>query len=154
MRTDQLRIEPLGLHPGLVPLTVQWHVAEFDQVGEREFWTRARQVEARLSGIPCAWIAFAGEAPVGTVSLIEHNMDTKMDLRPWLAALFVLPEYRRRGVGTSLVRRCEDEARSVGERRLYLYTLTGEAFYERLGWSVISREQYEGEDTVVMERGL
>lgn len=52
----------------------------------------AREAEARLSGIPCARVAFSGRVPVGTVSLVEHNMDTRLDLRPWLAALFVLPK--------------------------------------------------------------
>ena len=149
-----VRIEPLGLHPLLVPITVDWHIAEFDPQGEIAFWTRAREAEAQLGGIPCAWVAFLGEAPVGTVSLIEHNMDTRPDLRPWLAALFVLPEHRKRGIGTLLVRRCEEEAKSLGERRLVLYTEAAENYYLHLGWSISSREPYEGEQVVVMKRDL
>lgn len=125
---DQLRIEPLGLHPNLVPITVGWHMAESDPSGDVASWTRAREAEARLSGIPCAWVAFSGQVPVGTVSLIEHNMDIRLDLRPWLAALFVLPAFRHQGVGASLVRRCESETRTLGERRLYLYTSMAEAY--------------------------
>ena len=149
-----LRIEPLGLHPDLVPVTVTWHIGAFDPDGDAVKWTRAREAEARLSGIPCAWVAFARHEPVGTVSLTEHNMDTRPDLRPWLAALFVLPEFRRRGIGASLVRRCESEAMTLGEDRLYLYTFNAEPFYERLGWSVLSREPYEEEPVTVMERRL
>jgi GNAT superfamily N-acetyltransferase len=147
-----VRIEPLGLHPDLVAATVVWHMTEFDPEGDEEKWRRAREAEARLSGIPCAWVAFLAEEPVGTVSLVEHNMDTRLDLRPWLAALFVLPEFRRQGIGAILVRHCEEEARSLGESYLYLYTRPAEAYYEGLGWAVFSRELYEGERVTLMKR--
>lgn len=151
---DRLLIEPLGLHTDLIDTTVRWHINEFDSGGDVAFWTRAREAEAQLTGIPCAWVAFLGEAPVGTVSLVEHNMDTRLDLRPWLAALFVLPEHRHRGIGTLLVRRCEGEAKSLGESRLFLYTQAAENYYVHLSWSVISREPYEGEQVAVMKRDL
>jgi predicted N-acetyltransferase YhbS len=150
---SDLRIEPLGLHLDLVDTTVRWHLDEFDPGGDVAWWTLARRAEARLDGIPCAWVAFLDENAVGTVSLIEHNMDAKPEFTPWLAALYVLPEFRAQGIGTALVRRCEQEAAATGKRSMYLYTSI-EAFYERLGWTVRSREPYEGKTVVVMERTL
>ncbi len=70
-----LTIEPLGAHPDLVELTCEWHVPEFDPGGDMDFWLRARRREATLEGVPCAWIAFENDVPVGSVSLIEHNME-------------------------------------------------------------------------------
>ena len=145
-------IEPLGAHPDLIATTVTWHLAEFDPAGDAARWTRARTEEARLAGIPCAWVAFADEVAVGTVSLVEHNMDSRRDLAPWLAALFVVPAHRGRGIGTALVRRCEEEAWGLGVDRLYLYTAVAEGFYEQLGWVTLGQEEYEGSMETVMLR--
>jgi predicted N-acetyltransferase YhbS len=97
-------------------------------------------------------VAFVEGEPAGSVSLVQHNMDTRPELSPWLAALWVRPERRGREVGTALVRRCEEEARRLGVRRLHLFTEEASGFYERLGWSVLSQEEYKGEPVVVMVR--
>ncbi len=145
-----MRIEPLGDHPNLVTLTCEWHLPQFDPDGDMDFWLRARTEEARHGGVPCAWVAFADEEPVGSVSLVECNMDTRKDLTPWLAALFVVPEHRGRGIGAALVRRCEREAALAGAIRLHLYTERAAEYYRKLGWVVMSDEVYEGEPVTVM----
>jgi predicted N-acetyltransferase YhbS len=147
------RIEPLGDHPDLVALICEWHLREFDPTGDMDFWLRTRTREVRQGGVPCAWIAFADQEPIGSVSLVESNMDTRKDLTPWLAALFVVPEHRGRGIGTALVRRCEREAAMAGFARLYLYT-TGVEYYRRLQWVVLAEEVYEGSPWTIMGKDL
>jgi len=88
------------------------------------------------------------------VSLIESNMDTRKDLTPWLAALFVVPEHRGRGIGAALVRRCEREAALAGADRLYLYTARAIQYHRRLGWLVMSEEVYEDEPVTIMCKEL
>ena len=99
-------------------------------------------------------MAFVDGTPVGSVSLIEHNMDTRRDLTPWLAALFVLPPYRGRGIGTSLIERCESEAKAAGFDRMYLYASDARDYYPRFGWTVIANDRYEGEAVVIMAKDL
>lgn len=82
--------------------------------------------------------------------LVAHDMDTRKELSPWLAGVFVAPDYRRHGLGTALVRRAVDDATALGVRRLYLYTPTIELFYSRLGWSLVERTRYRGTDVVIM----
>lgn len=89
---------------------------------------------------------------MGSVSLIEHNMDTRMDLGPWLAALYVRPGHRGRGFGRSLIERCEHEAWTTGADRLYLYTDTARAIYEHLGWVTLGTEPYEGTIVTLMQK--
>jgi predicted N-acetyltransferase YhbS len=149
-----LTIDPRGEHRDLIPVTVDWHMREFDLSGDRDVWLRARTEEARLRGVPCAWVAFEGDTPVGCVSLVARNMETRPELTPWLAALFVLPEYRGRGVGDALVRRCQAEAEMSGFERLYLYTRGAQDFYRRLGWFPIEEDSYEGEPVTIMTRKL
>jgi N-acetylglutamate synthase-like GNAT family acetyltransferase len=86
----------------------------------------------------------------GSAMLIAHDMDIRMDLTPWLAGVFVALDYRRRGIGSTLVRRVVESAAQLGEKRLYLYTPSAEQMYLRLGWSAIERTQYRGKEVVVM----
>ena len=91
---------------------------------------------------------------VGTVSLKYHDMDTRLDLDPWLGALLVLPEWRNHGVGTMLMRRATEEARRLKVPRLYLWTHSAERLYRKLGWQVVERSDYFGKETVVMQMDL
>jgi predicted N-acetyltransferase YhbS len=150
-----LRIDPLSVHRDLIVVTVDWQMAQFDAGGDRDAWLRARTEEAlRSGGVPCAWVALLDGTPAGSVSLIAGNMDTRPELTPWLAALFVLPQYRGRGLGAALTRRCEAEARSAGFERLFLYTSHARDYYQRLGWVPMVDESYAGERVTVMTREL
>lgn len=77
-------------------------------------------------------------------------MDTRMDLTPWLAGVFVAPDFRRRGIGSALVERVVQHATQLGVMRLYLYTPTADQVYSRLGWSALVRTHYRGADVTVM----
>jgi N-acetylglutamate synthase-like GNAT family acetyltransferase len=95
-------------------------------------------------------VALSDETLLGSASLIAHDMDTRMDLSPWLASVYVTPAYRDRGLGSTLVRRIASEAATLGFERLYLFTPDRERFYARLGWTVLERTVYRGYDQVVM----
>lgn len=52
-----------------------------------------------------------------------------------IRAFFVHPEWARRGIGTALLQRCEDDARAAGFRRTELMaTLPGRRLYEARGY--------------------
>ena len=59
---------------------------------------------------------------LGSAMLIAHDMDTRLELSPWLAGVFVTPDRRRHGTGSALVQRVIGDATELGVRRLYLYT--------------------------------
>jgi N-acetylglutamate synthase-like GNAT family acetyltransferase len=57
-----------------------------------------------------------------------------------IRAFFVEPAMARRGLGTMLMRRCEEEARAAGFRSLELAaTLPGEPLYRALGFAEVER---------------
>jgi GNAT superfamily N-acetyltransferase len=88
---------------------------------------------------------------VGMVSLKFHDMDTRPDLDPWLGGLFVLPDWRNRGVGTMLMHRATEEARRLNVSQLYLWTHSAERLYHKLGWQLVERTDYFGKEAVVMQ---
>jgi GNAT superfamily N-acetyltransferase len=89
---------------------------------------------------------------LGSAMLIASDMDTRLDLTPWLAGVYVVDAARGRGTGSALVRRVETEAAALGVGRLYLYTPDAMGFYARLGWSVEERCSYLGQDVAIMSK--
>jgi GNAT superfamily N-acetyltransferase len=88
--------------------------------------------------IPTALVAHEGSRFVGTVSIIACDEETRPHYAPWVAALWVEPEDRRRGIGAGLVERAAEFAFKAGADKVYL--LSGPhrcAYYEGIGWSVL-----------------
>jgi len=81
---------------------------------------------------------------------VEHDLDIRENLSPWLAEVYVRPEYRQRGIGSTLVRRVVREAERLGMQTLYLYTFDREVFYGRLGWAVMEQTEYRGKPITIM----
>lgn len=153
MSSPAIRIENLAAHPAFAPVLAAWVQAEWGRLlPERteEMLVAAFQQRFTPHVIPESFVAMAGDRPIGMASLIEDDMKTRPDLSPWLAAVYVLPEFRNRGVGSSLVRAVMAEAMALGVERLYLFTPDQMAFYRRLGWRTLERTDYRGEEVVIM----
>lgn len=130
-----MRVAHLFGTPDLVPTIAGWIHAEFwghaPDMTVHALAARLREAQ-QPDRIPLAFVAFDGEAPVATVSLVENDDEARPDLRPWLAALYVQPAARGRGIGAALVRECLAAAAALGETRVHLGTATPD-FYARLG---------------------
>jgi predicted N-acetyltransferase YhbS len=92
--------------------------------------------------------------PVGTCLLVTEELDQQHQVSPWLAGLYVAPEYRGRGIGAALVRGIEERAGKMGVPRVHLYTGSAEPFYAKLGWQVIDRFDWDGDPSVFMSVDL
>jgi predicted N-acetyltransferase YhbS len=151
-----MRIEPLAEHAAFVPVVAAWHFGEWghaDPAGTVESWTAALAERTRRDGVPCTYVAVEGGVPVGSAALVDADMDTHPEMTPWLAGVYVVPEWRGRGVGTALVRRAAARAAELGLRHLYLYS-TRPGFYARLGWRALGTEPHEGEVVTLMRLDL
>ncbi|NYS78860.1 MULTISPECIES: GNAT family N-acetyltransferase [Halomonadaceae] len=112
------------------------------------------KAECGHAGVPTIFVALSEETPVGTASLIVDDMSIRRDLTPWLASVFVVPEWRGQGIASALVHRVEVEAAENGIERFYLYTPDQQALYRRLGWQDVESLEYRGENVTVMSRQL
>lgn len=148
-----VHIAYLADHPAFIPTLARWHHAQWSylDVGV-SVEQRAVRLQAHLGRrqIPTTFVVLRRDTLLGSASLIAHDMDTRMDLSPWLASVYVAPEHRGQGMGTALVRRVVEEAKALGVETLYLFTPDKEGFYARLGWSVLERASYRGTQVVVM----
>lgn len=151
------KLSLLANHLELIPLLANWYRQEWGHLSpdrSLEEWIQRLAERAHRDRIPLTVIAFEDDQPVGLASLVAADMDTRRDLSPWLAGVYVAPAYRKRGFGSDLVMDIEERAAGLGIETLYLYTNSAQRLYERLGWLEIEREPYRGREVVIMSKVL
>jgi N-acetylglutamate synthase-like GNAT family acetyltransferase len=105
------------------------------------------------SPIPFALVAHRDETFMGTASVITSDLDERPQYSPWVAAVWVEPQYRMREVGTVLVTQAADRAFAFNIRRLYLCaTRERQRFYTRQGWTLIEENVGERKVTVFVKQ--
>jgi N-acetylglutamate synthase-like GNAT family acetyltransferase len=107
--------------------------------------------------LPLTLVAIEAGEPVGTASLKAFDMETRSDLTPWLTSLYVAKPWRRRGIGSNLVKAIEQKAAELEIRKLFLFTTDAalvDLFYSRLGWIVKEKTIYHSYPVIIMEKDL
>ncbi|MBL6079775.1 GNAT family N-acetyltransferase [Belnapia sp. T18] len=149
------RILAVSDRPDLAPLVARWLVDAFYRP-PADMTTEAMTalILAPPQGPEESFVLFEGDRPIGTASLAHDDLPSRLDLTPWLAGVFVLPEHRGRGHASALVRHVEGFARAASVAELWLYTRTAEPLYARLGWQRAGLEQNNGHEVALMRRRL
>jgi GNAT superfamily N-acetyltransferase len=99
---------------------------------------RLREENLNAHPIPFALIAHDGESFLGTASVIASDLAERPELTPWVAAVWVEPRARRRGVGRALVERAAQDCFALGVSHIHLCARPQlSRFYEGLGWRPI-----------------
>lgn len=108
-------------------------------------------IEASLEkggAVPSWYLCLDGGKIIGGLGVIENDFHERKDLAPNVCALYVLEEYRCRGIaGRMLDFVCRD-MKAKGIDTLYLAT-DHEDFYERYGWKFLCMAREEGETSTI-----
>jgi GNAT superfamily N-acetyltransferase len=148
-----VRIDYLPMDAQNIRQVAGWLHAEFGPRGRgATLETRTQRVRDRAGSreIPLTFVAYEAGVPMGTASLVAHDLYSRRDLTPWLASVYVLPAFRGRGVGAALCRRALREAARLGFGRLHLFTFDQEKFYASMGWTEIERTEFWRQKVTVM----
>lgn len=105
-----------------------------------------------VDGISTYYVLLDNETIIGTYALIRNDLNSRQDLYPWLACLYVAPEYRGKKLGSLLLDHGLKEAGKRGFNSLYLSTDL-EGYYEKHGWQRSAETYgYSGESIKVYEK--
>lgn len=151
-----MKIVNLREQPHYLQQIAEWHHQEWAALNPGQgLKQRIEFMQNHLNSayVPSTYIAI-NQNLMGSASVIHHDMESEPELSPWLASVFVVPEYRSHGVGSLLVRHVMQEARKAGISVLYLFTPDQEAFYQKLGWQVMAYEDYRDHRVAVMKVNL
>jgi len=152
---ERMNISYLADHTEVIPMLAQWFYKEWAYLHPGKTLADVERLigeRINTNKIPLALVAFENQELIGTVSLKVNDMDTHLDLSPWLAGLYVSAPLRRKGIGATLVSAIEKKACELGIERLYLHTPESETFYSKLGWQVKERVKYHGYPVCVMQK--
>ncbi len=143
--------------PQHIPVLARWHHEQWSYLNpgySLEARTAEMQHYLGEASIPAMYVAIDNYNLLGSAAIIASDMDTRPELTPWLANMFVNPDYRKMGIGLALVQHVVAEARQQGLARLYLFTPDQEAFYAKLGWYTLFKEPYRGDTVTIMQIDL
>lgn len=87
---------------------------------------------------PVALIAHEGCAFLGTVSLIDSDMEARPQYTPWVAALWVDEQQRSHGIGGALLKAAAQQAHDLNFSEVYLCAEADKHdYYAARGWLLI-----------------
>lgn len=135
----------LGVHPERIEQASNWFHKKWGI--PLEAYRDSMQEALKGGAIPRWYVAMENDQIVGGLGVIENDFHDRVDLTPNVCAVYVEPEYRRRGIAGELLKHVCRECANVGIHTLYLLTdHTG--FYERYGWEFFCMVQGDGEETM------
>ena len=93
-------------------------------------------------GFPFALVAHADGEYLGHVLGIVSDLATRPDLTPWVAAFWVDPTHRRKGIASALLRSADGRFSALGYSKIYLCAIEEKrSYYTARRWSLIGVEQ-------------
>ncbi len=130
-----------------------WHHKEWSHFNPDESISQRitrMQPDLNTDFIPSTYIATDNEL-LASATIVANDMETKPELTPWLASVYVSEKNRNKGIGTKLVKHIMCRAQANDIEKLYLMTPDQRLFYQRLGWNILSEELHHGTAVTVME---
>ncbi len=159
MNRDEIgySIEYLSEHEEFMPVVASWLIEQWGFLDPGFTVTDAVtdfKTRFKPGGIPCTVIALINGEIAGTASLINDDMPERPELTPWLASVYVVPEFRKKGIAGKMIDRIINDAAALGVSRLYLFTFGDPSFYSKRGWTIMSKDVYHERPVTIMFRDL
>lgn len=154
-----LKIDYLCHYPQFIPVLAdfsyrQWRPVYEEQGLSSEAALNSYAQRINTESLPLALVATLDGALLGSGSLKIHDLELRSNLGPWLGGMYVVQDWRGRGIGSMLIERLLIEAARLKLNSLYLWTSSAQSLYARHGWRMHEHLNYCGYQGVVMHRAI
>lgn len=141
---SNVRYTKLREHPSLVNDAALWFSSIW-KIPESAYFSSMEMMLKEKNAVPQWYLVLYNENIIAGVGVIENDFHPRKDLTPNVCALYVIPEYRSKGIAGQLLAYVEDDMKDFGVKTLYLLT-DHNSFYERYGWKFHTEVQGDGEE--------
>ncbi len=152
------KISPLAEITSAIPVLANWHHQEWKHLNDPAYDLSARINDYEkiidADSFPAMFVAHNEDTALGSVRLIDDDMDTHPELTPWLASLYVHPDYRHKGIGSALIQTIEDTASKLNFKTIYLFTEDKQTIYQKQDWQIYANEIYYDQAVTIMCKTL
>jgi len=151
-----LSLTSIADRPDLAEPVARWVWDEWGRAKGRPFDRTLGRIAGRTArvGLEQCFIALEDGSPAATASLTAEDADSRPDLSPWLASVFVAPDRRGRGLARLVVTAVESAARTGRFGTLWLFTDGAAGLYAGLGWQEAGTVLDQGRTYALMRRDL
>jgi N-acetylglutamate synthase-like GNAT family acetyltransferase len=90
---------------------------------------------------------------VGTIGLEKSDVSAGNpyhNTTPWLASLYVKPEYRGEGIAKYMINKMLELSKQLNYTHAWLWTRTAPGLFEKLGFHLVEKVQHAGLDIMIM----
>ena len=153
-------VDYLANHSKWVPIIAGWTYdtwSKYDPTLTFERSLASIQSRLNIDSIPLTLVVIDNNRPIATANLKASVKVPGVPLdKIWLGSLFVLPEYRNKGVGSMLIHTIYTEAIKRGQSELYLFSSDTSVlpWYQRRDWRIISLLPFQNHTATVMKKDL
>ncbi|GHE72721.1 N-acetyltransferase [Camelimonas fluminis] len=143
--------------PELADTTGAWRWEAFFKDGPEPragLIARERDCARGTGHLPTVLVLLAASRPAGMIALCLDDIEGRPELNPWLAGLYVDPEFRGAGYGRQLVEELEAFAAANCIHQLSLYTSNASGLFASLGWKTVETFDEGGKQFSIMRKRL
>eukprot|EP00039_Didymoeca_costata_P015607 m.268711 g.268711 ORF g.268711 m.268711 type:complete len:171 (-) comp16256_c0_seq23:5688-6200(-) len=120
---------------------------------------KTEQQEQKTNILSQTYVALKSGSLAGSCRVCQDDFDgLRPEYTPWLATLFVLPEFRGQKIGSRLVEHASKMAQLHGFEALYLWTPSkglSEDMYKKLGWVTVEETKAphgDSQEAIIMKK--
>lgn len=138
-----MQISNLRHQPSLTAMIADrvWNAWWTDSGVSRSAFLAGFQPMLEADNIPFALVAHDGESYIGSVLVIENDLDERRQYAPWIAALWVDPDFRKQGIAATLILAARRQAAAHGHDICYLCaTVEKREYYLKQGFELLEED--------------
>ncbi len=140
-----------------LPQLAEWLLAEWGHHHQNQSKEAAiTRLEKNLNKdtLPIGFVGEVNHQLVGCAMLRNDDMGDAAPYNPWLASVYVHPDFRGQGFALPLIKVVEEKAAQLGYQQLYLFTKVSVGLYEKAGWQAFEMRDYRDKTYTVMKKKL